>query len=354
MPPASGTGPPAPSAEARAPCAPGPRAEAAVPASPARRLPAAVAAAWPVGGAARGERTEDQPGRRDLGRRLAAVRKAAGYTQRELAAVTGYSRGTVSNAEIGGQEVGRSFWVRCDQALETGDALTSAFDGVRASERCDAAGLPAPGSGAGLADLGRVRHLVCSSGTAQALAGYRDLGWPVSGRDGRLELATGEVADALELPWMPGLLAATLWLYSRGRADEVWRLPALPDPSQSLAVITAGQRCFFLAASGSCPWTGDAPAGERDPGGPAGKERAGPVIRWHAGGARIPVPPSRLPGGGRAAWAHLPALPMVLAPPAALLSLLATAAASAGRHSAELILPGGVRLVPAAGPGSSR
>jgi DNA-binding XRE family transcriptional regulator len=341
MPPAPGTGPSVPSPEARAPCAPGRPGEAAVPVSPARRRPAGMAAGRAAG----------QPGRRELGRRLAAVRKAAGYTQRELAVVTGYSRGTVSNAEIGGQEVGRSFWVRCDQVLDTGDALTSAFDDARDAERREAAGLPAPGAG-GPADPGRLRHLVSSGGTEQALAGYRDLGWPVSARDGRLELVTGEAADALELPWAPGLLAATLWLQSRGRAGEAGRLPALPDPARSLAVITAGQRCFFLAASGSSPWDGEALAGERDRGGPAREDRPGPVICWHAGGARIPVPPSRLPAGGRAAWAHLPELPMVLAPPAALVSLLATAAAAAGRHGAELTLPGGVRLVP--GPRPSR
>jgi hypothetical protein len=180
----------------------------------------------------------------------------------------------------------------------------------------------------------------------------------VSGRDGRLELATGEVVDALELPLAPGLLAATLWLHSRGRADEAGGLPPLPDPAQSLAVFTAGKRCFFLAASGCCPWAGDAPglAGDRgrpgDPGRAASEERGRPVIRWHADGGRILVPPSRLPGGGRAAWACLPALPIVPAPPAALLSLLATAAASAGRHAAALTLPGGVRLVPASRLGS--
>ena len=293
--------------------------------------------------------TDDQPARRELGRRLAAARKAGGYTQQELAAVTRYSRGTVSAAEVGGPEVGRAFWMRCDLVLGTGDAFALAFDEVRARERGRAFGLPADVAGAGPGDPCRVRHLLSCPGPAEALAGYRHLGWPVSGRDGRLELTTGEVVDALELPLAPGLLAATLWLHSRGRADEARGLPPLPDPAQSLAVITAGKRCFFLAASGCCPWAGDAPGRAGDPGQVPGGERAGPVIRWHADGGRILVPPSRLPGGGRAAWACLPALPMVPVPPAALLTLLATAAASAGRHAAALTLPGGVRLVPASG-----
>jgi DNA-binding XRE family transcriptional regulator len=297
--------------------------------------------------------TDDQPARRELGRRLAAARKAGGYTQQELAAVTRYSRGTVSAAEVGGPEVGRAFWMRCDLVLGTGDGFALAFDEVRAREQGRAPGLPADVTGAGPGDPGRARHLLSCPGPAEALAGYRHLGWPVSGRDGRLELATGEVVDALELALAPGLLAATLWLHSRGRADAAGGLPPLPDPAQSLAVITAGKRCFFLAASGCCPWAGDAPGRAGDPGQVPGGERAGPVIRWHADGGRILVPPSRLPGGGRAAWACLPALPMVPVPPAALLTLLATAAASAGRHAAALTLPGGVRLVPASRLGSS-
>jgi DNA-binding XRE family transcriptional regulator len=304
--------------------------------------------------------SDDQPARRELGRRLAAARKAGGYTQQELAAVTRYSRGTVSAAEVGGPEVGRAFWMRCDLVLGTGDAFALAFDEVRARERGPAAGLPAEMAGAGPGDPGRARHLLSCPQASAALAGYRHLGWPVSRRDGRLELAAGEVVDALELPLAPGLLAATLWLHSRGRADEAAGLPPLPDPAQSLAVITAGKRCFFLVASGCCPWAAGAPARAGDPGRPAGDpgraagaERGGPVIRWHADGGRILVPPSRLPGGGRAAWACLPALPMVPPPPAALLTLLATAAASASAHPAALTLPGGVRLVPASLESSS-
>jgi hypothetical protein len=301
-----------------------------------------------------GPAADDGPTRRELGRRLAAARKAAGYTQQELAAVTRYSRGTVSAAEVGGPEVGRGFWVRCDRVLGAGHAFVLAFDQVRAGERGEAAGRPAEAPGAGPGNSGRIGQLVSCGGTMEALAGYRDLGWPASRRDGRLELATGEVVDALELPLAPGLLAATLWLHSRGRPDETGGLQGLPDPAQSLAVITAGKRCFFLAASGCSPWAGAATCRAEDPGRTgdqgeaAGEERCGPVIRWHADGGRILVPPSRLPGGGRAAWAFLPALPMVPAPPAALLSLLATATASAGRHSAALTLPGGARLVPAA------
>jgi hypothetical protein len=71
------------------------------------------------------------------------------------------------------------------------------------------------------------------------------------GGDG-LELVTGDGLEALELPRAAGMFAVSLWLYSRGRPDEVRRLPALPHPAQALAVITAADRCYFLAAASGC------------------------------------------------------------------------------------------------------
>jgi DNA-binding XRE family transcriptional regulator len=289
------------------------------------------------------------PERRDLGRRLAAARKAAGYTQQQLAVAAGYSRSTVSNAEIGHPDVAQVFWARCDQVLKSDGAYALAFDQVRTAERRQATGLSvavpdAPPAGA----FGRPQPPVFCGGMAEALAGYRDLGWPAADGDDGAELVTGDVLDALELPRAAGMLAASLWLYSQGHADDARRLPALPHPARSMAVITAGDRCFFLAAAGCSPWTGRTPVA--DPaGGRSGDDAAGPVIRWHAGGGRVPAPPSRLPGGDGAAWAHLPSRPVLLASPAPLLGLLTTAAASAGPGPAGLTLPGGIRLVPAAG-----
>lgn len=321
--------------------------------------------------------------RRDLGRCLASARKAAGYTQHQLALATGYSRSTVSNAEIGHPDVARIFWARCDKVLKSGRSYELAFEKIRAAERGQvgpAAEQPPPprpvpaGAAAG-------RRLVPAAGAAEALAGYQDLGWPAAGGHDTVELVTGEVLDALELPRPAGLLAASLWLYSRGRPDDARRLPALPHPARSLAVITAGDRSFFLAAAGGCPWPGPV-AGQPGPGPGAGREAghgngrapdwemdpedsppAGParrpddagrrVIRWHSGGSRIPAPPSRLSGGGQAAWAHLPSHPVQLASPAALLGLLATASAGVSDGPAGLTLPGGVRVLPPPGPNDS-
>src|SRR6266511_2216137 len=55
--------------------------------------------------------------RRALGRRLADLRKTAGYSQEALAPLTGYGRSTVANVEIGRQSVPLDFWQRCDDAL---------------------------------------------------------------------------------------------------------------------------------------------------------------------------------------------------------------------------------------------
>jgi Helix-turn-helix domain len=312
--------------------------------------------------------------RRDLGRSLAAERRAAGFTQRQLAVATGYSRSAVSNAEIGHPDVARVFWARCDQILGSGRGYELAFEKIRAAEREAAAGRGTGGPPAAPAasGTGRGRPPAGGDALAEALAGYQDLGWPAVAGYGTVELLTGEVIDALELPRAAGLLAASLWLYSRGRPDDARRLPALPHPARSLAVITAGDRCYVLAAAGGCPWPAPPQPDEAGPG-PVRSDEAGPdadypagdpetdppeaaspgrrVIRWHSGGSRILAPPSRLPGGGRAAWAHRPARPVHLPAPAAVLGLLATASADADDDGPPgLTLPGGVRVLPPSSP----
>jgi transcriptional regulator with XRE-family HTH domain len=78
---------------------------------------------------------------RELGRQLAALRRQAGLTQRGLAALAGFSRTTVSMAEIG-RACHREFWEACDKVLDTGGALTTGadqIDAVRDAERRAAA-----------------------------------------------------------------------------------------------------------------------------------------------------------------------------------------------------------------------
>ncbi|HEX2297016.1 MAG TPA: helix-turn-helix transcriptional regulator [Pseudonocardiaceae bacterium] len=72
---------------------------------------------------------------RRLGRRLAELRKAAGYSQHEFAPVTLYARSTLANVEIGRQPIPRSFWRRCDEALGTDGALSRDYEDLQAHIR---------------------------------------------------------------------------------------------------------------------------------------------------------------------------------------------------------------------------
>jgi transcriptional regulator with XRE-family HTH domain len=68
----------------------------------------------------------------ELGRQLAALRRAARLTQAELGALIGFSRTAVSVAEIGRQIYSRYFWEACDKALATGGVLTDGADQIGA------------------------------------------------------------------------------------------------------------------------------------------------------------------------------------------------------------------------------
>ena len=73
--------------------------------------------------------TSRQPAQaRDLGKELAACRRAASLSQAQLARATAYSRSTIANVEVGRQQPPREFWQRCDSALGTGSRLASAYD----------------------------------------------------------------------------------------------------------------------------------------------------------------------------------------------------------------------------------
>jgi len=80
--------------------------------------------------------------KRELGRQLAALRRGAGLTQHGLAVLAGFSRTTISLAEIGRQSQAREFWQACDKALDTGGTLTAGagqVDTVREVEQRAAA-----------------------------------------------------------------------------------------------------------------------------------------------------------------------------------------------------------------------
>ena len=70
-----------------------------------------------------------------LGAQLAANRRAVGYSQAELAPLTGYSRSTIANVETGRQHVPLDFWQRADAAVNAGGVLAAANDEVEAAAR---------------------------------------------------------------------------------------------------------------------------------------------------------------------------------------------------------------------------
>ncbi|HEY2278020.1 MAG TPA: helix-turn-helix transcriptional regulator [Streptosporangiaceae bacterium] len=71
--------------------------------------------------------------RRGLGRQLAAMRNRAGLSQWDLAPLTGYSRGTLSDAEVGRHRLRREFWLRCDGLLQGEGRLVASYDRIEST-----------------------------------------------------------------------------------------------------------------------------------------------------------------------------------------------------------------------------
>jgi DNA-binding XRE family transcriptional regulator len=69
---------------------------------------------------------------RELGQQLAALRREAWLTQDNLGGLAGFSRSTVSLAEIGRQPHAREFWAACDKALDSGGVLAAGLDQIEA------------------------------------------------------------------------------------------------------------------------------------------------------------------------------------------------------------------------------
>jgi DNA-binding XRE family transcriptional regulator len=279
--------------------------------------------------------------RRELGRALKKARWAAGYSQAQLARKTGYARSTVSTVESGGQNVPRTFWERSDAALGTGAALIAQYD--RLARQRAARITPAAAGTGRRAEPRQAGRGLDSPIAAEAVTAYRQLGWRAEYAGGQIELVCGDGVEALEVPQPAGVVALHWWLYSGGAPDEIRGLPALPGPQGALVVIAAGDRYLFLVQPGACPWAGPDLAIAS----PAGHPR-GVMVRWHAGGGRIPAPPSRDTPGQRVRWGYPPPGRVQLADPIVLLDLLAKAVAVAGHRRHLLTFPGGVSVVPAA------
>jgi transcriptional regulator with XRE-family HTH domain len=98
----------------------------------------------------------------ELGRQLAALRRGAGLTQQSLGTLMGFSRSTVSVAEIGRQPHARAFWAACDKALDTSGVLTAGFDQIKsvreARERAAACAAQEAREARALATLTSAQH----------------------------------------------------------------------------------------------------------------------------------------------------------------------------------------------------
>ena len=277
--------------------------------------------------------------RRELGRALKEARGAAGYSQAQLARKTGYARSTVSTVESGSQNVPRIFWERSDAALGAGASLIARYDRLAQGR---VARFPHTAAGTGGHEDGEAGRGLNTGVPAEAVVAYRRQGWQVAHTGGRIELVCGGGVEALEVPRPAGVVAVRWWLHTGGAPDEIRGLPALPGPQDALAVIATGDRFLFLVQPGACPWVGPDLAVATPGGGPPGV-----LVRWHAGGSRIPAPPSRDPRGQRVTWAHPPPGRVRLADPIVLLDLLVKAVALAGHRRHSLTFPGGISVVPA-------
>jgi hypothetical protein len=98
---------------------------------------------------------EGEDAGRELGRRLRLLRRAAGLTQHELAARTGYARGTLSSAESGRLDQSAQFWERCDLALDTDGELSAASQRIKRLAAGDRQSQADRERGTRLADLAR-------------------------------------------------------------------------------------------------------------------------------------------------------------------------------------------------------
>ncbi len=73
--------------------------------------------------------------RKALGRQLAAYREAAALIQEQLSSLIHYGRSTIANAETGYSTCSRTFWERCDKALNANGDLLRGYEEFKALTR---------------------------------------------------------------------------------------------------------------------------------------------------------------------------------------------------------------------------
>jgi transcriptional regulator with XRE-family HTH domain len=120
--------------------------------------------------------------RRALGAKLAAHRRAAGYSQDALADQAGYSRSTIANVETGRQRVPPEFWATADGALNAEGLLIQASQAIETAARQERAAAARQADPAFLAITdrpdGSPAQLPATSGRCTARAAGHGDGWP--------------------------------------------------------------------------------------------------------------------------------------------------------------------------------
>lgn len=202
--------------------------------------------------------------RKALGRRLASLREAAGYTQHEFAPLTLYGRSTVANVETGGQRAQREFWQRCDEALATGGALTADYDELtgleqqlRAAEAWSAASPPAAngdacsGQGGGFAGAAgdayvEVERSIMNASRETSEHAMDAGAWSVS--DATVEQLRDDAARiARSFTRTAPAAAVTEILRVRNRATDLLERTRRPGQQQELYLVVA-QTAGLLAS----------------------------------------------------------------------------------------------------------
>jgi DNA-binding XRE family transcriptional regulator len=151
--------------------------------------------------------------RRELGRQLADRRRAAGYLQRELGVLVGYSRTAIANAETGNTRPSRQLWQNADRLLRTGELFARGHDRIRAQIAAESQAAAAREVPASESEERRDDRGLCSLVVRQARQACLNRGWRVEeGAGGGLWLVTGSVVDALEVPRAAGVVAMNWWL----------------------------------------------------------------------------------------------------------------------------------------------
>lgn len=199
---------------------------------------------------------EDDPigrARSALGAQLAALRKAVGLSQHELAGrIDGYGRSTVANVERGRQNVAADFWRRTDVVLSTGGSLARGHERLRdlvREDRVEAARSAGDNYDAVLG-VGGARGGLPWSGLADGAARPADVG-SAGGMSGAFRAADRQVGGlhlyANVIRYLRSDIGPAIVAARRGQAAEMLRAAASFEGMAGWMALDAGRRDLATA-----------------------------------------------------------------------------------------------------------